>query len=129
MPAAVYLHADDDDETTLYLSPYFETLTGYPNDSHSPFRSYPGWVACLHPDDRDRILREGASRDRTPGHYLLEYRFRRADGAYIWVNDIYSSMLGADGQPRPELFLGDRLHLNAEGYALWQRIIALHLKG
>ncbi|WP_291118660.1 SGNH/GDSL hydrolase family protein [Hydrogenophaga sp.] len=43
--------------------------------------------------------------------------------------DVFSSMLGADGQPRPELFLGDRLHLNAEGYALWQRIIALHLKG
>lgn len=43
--------------------------------------------------------------------------------------DVFSSMLGPDGQPRPELFLGDRLHLNAEGYALWQRIIALHLKG
>lgn len=43
--------------------------------------------------------------------------------------DVFSSMLGADGQPRPELFLGDQLHLNAEGYALWQRIIALHLKG
>lgn len=43
--------------------------------------------------------------------------------------DVFSSMLGPDGQPRRELFLGDRLHLNAEGYALWQRIIALHLKG
>lgn len=42
--------------------------------------------------------------------------------------DVFSSMLGADGQPRPELFLDDRLHLNAEGYALWQRIIAPHLK-
>jgi lysophospholipase L1-like esterase len=43
--------------------------------------------------------------------------------------DVHSAMLGPDGQPRPELFLGDRLHLNAEGYSLWQRIIALHLKG
>ncbi|MFT4039759.1 MAG: PAS domain S-box protein [Thermomicrobiales bacterium] len=98
LPAAVYLHADDDDETTLYLSPYFETLTGYPNDEQSPFRSFPGWVAGLHPDDRERILHEGAARDRTPGQYLLEYRFRRKDGAYIWVNDIYSSMLDDHGQ-------------------------------
>lgn len=42
--------------------------------------------------------------------------------------DVFSAMLGPDGQPRPELFLGDRLHLNTEGYALWQRIIAQHLK-
>ena len=26
--------------------------------------------------------------------------------------------LGADGQPRPELFLADKLHFNAEGYKL-----------
>lgn len=43
--------------------------------------------------------------------------------------DVHSAMLDTAGQPRPELFLGDKLHLNAEGYALWQRIIALHLKG
>lgn len=42
--------------------------------------------------------------------------------------DVYSLMLDAGGQPRPELFSNDRLHLNAEGYALWQRVIAAHLK-
>lgn len=42
--------------------------------------------------------------------------------------DVFSSMLDAQGQPRAELFQGDRLHLNADGYAIWQRIIALHLK-
>jgi len=41
--------------------------------------------------------------------------------------DIYSKMLDAQGQPRPELFLGDRLHLNAEGYAVWRKEIAAHL--
>ncbi|MDO9438887.1 SGNH/GDSL hydrolase family protein [Hydrogenophaga sp.] len=43
--------------------------------------------------------------------------------------DVYSQMVDAKGQPRPELFLGDRLHLNADGYAVWQRVIAQHLKG
>jgi lysophospholipase L1-like esterase len=43
--------------------------------------------------------------------------------------DVFSSMLDVDGKPRPELFLGDLLHLNAEGYALWQRLIAQRLKG
>ncbi len=43
--------------------------------------------------------------------------------------DVHSLMLDAGGQPRPDLFSGDRLHLNADGYALWRRVIAAHLKG
>lgn len=30
----------------------------------------------------------------------------------------YDLVLGADGKPRPELFVSDRLHFNAEGYKL-----------
>jgi lysophospholipase L1-like esterase len=41
--------------------------------------------------------------------------------------DIYSKMLGADGQPRAELFGPDRLHLNRAGYLLWRQEIARHL--
>lgn len=37
--------------------------------------------------------------------------------------DTFTGMIGPDGLPRPELFVEDRLHLNAEGYRLWQRII------
>lgn len=32
--------------------------------------------------------------------------------------ETYDLPLGADGQPRPELFVEDRLHFNAEGYKL-----------
>jgi lysophospholipase L1-like esterase len=38
--------------------------------------------------------------------------------------DIFTPMLSADGFPRPELFRGDRLHLNDAGYRLWQAVIA-----
>ena len=41
--------------------------------------------------------------------------------------DVFTPMLGADGRPRPELFRGDRLHMNDEGYRLWQSVIASHL--
>ena len=40
--------------------------------------------------------------------------------AYI---DIYHAMLGPDGRPRRELFLADELHLSAEGYRLWARLL------
>ena len=41
--------------------------------------------------------------------------------------DIYTPMLGADGFARKELFSGDSLHLNADGYALWRQVMAQHL--
>lgn len=37
--------------------------------------------------------------------------------------DVFTPMLGADGQPREELFVNDRLHLNAAGYKLWAGIV------
>ena len=41
--------------------------------------------------------------------------------------DIWLPMLGDNGKPRPDLFLGDGLHLNAKGYALWTSIVMPHL--
>ena len=41
--------------------------------------------------------------------------------------DVATPMLGADGQPRPELFLEDRLHMTRAGYALWRSIVAPYL--
>lgn len=42
--------------------------------------------------------------------------------------DVFTPMLDAEGQPRAELFVEDRLHMNAEGYALWRKIVAPYLK-
>ena len=41
--------------------------------------------------------------------------------------DIWQPMLDDNGKPRPDLFLGDGLHLNAKGYALWTSIVKPHL--
>lgn len=41
--------------------------------------------------------------------------------------DIATPMLDSNGQPRAELFGPDRLHMNAEGYALWKRVLAPQL--
>lgn len=41
--------------------------------------------------------------------------------------DVFHEMLGADGLPRPEIFVEDRLHMNAEGYKLWTRIVGKYL--
>jgi lysophospholipase L1-like esterase len=41
--------------------------------------------------------------------------------------DVYSAMVDSAGNPREELFIDDRLHMNQEGYAIWKRIIKPYL--
>lgn len=41
--------------------------------------------------------------------------------------NVFPLMLGPDGQPKPDIFLADRLHMNAKGYAIWREAVAPHL--
>jgi hypothetical protein len=43
--------------------------------------------------------------------------------SHLCFIDVFNPMLNEDGQPRPELFVSDMLHMNAAGYELWQSII------
>jgi hypothetical protein len=42
--------------------------------------------------------------------------------------DVYAPMLDAKGEPRPELFVKDMLHMNESGYAIWTPVVAPLLK-
>lgn len=42
--------------------------------------------------------------------------------------DVFEPMLTEAGEPRPELFVSDNLHLNPAGYALWTEIVSPVLK-
>lgn len=41
--------------------------------------------------------------------------------------DVFHSMLNEDGTPRSDIFLQDGLHMDAKGYAIWQKIIQPYL--
>lgn len=42
--------------------------------------------------------------------------------------DTWDATLGADGKPREELFVKDRLHFNEQGYRIFAAIVREHLK-
>lgn len=42
--------------------------------------------------------------------------------------DVWQPMLNERGEPKPEIFQGDKLHLNAEGYKIWRDVLAPHIK-
>jgi lysophospholipase L1-like esterase len=50
----------------------------------------------------------------------------RTDERLSFIN-VFFRMLGDDGLPRPEIFVEDRLHMNARGYALWKEIVGVYL--
>lgn len=41
--------------------------------------------------------------------------------------DVYHLMLNDLGNPKPEIFRSDSLHMNANGYAIWKKAIEPHL--
>lgn len=41
--------------------------------------------------------------------------------------NVFTPMLGVDGKPMEEIFIADRLHMNAKGYRIWEKVIAPYL--
>ena len=46
---------------------------------------------------------------------------------YTAFVSVWKAMLDADGNPMPGIFITDRLHMNAKGYAIWQKLILPYL--
>ncbi|VXB93767.1 conserved exported hypothetical protein [Luteimonas sp. 9C] len=61
---------------------------------------------------------------RAANDALRDWAATQRNIAYI---DVFTPMLDADGVPREDLFIADRLHMNAAGYAMWRDIIGPYL--
>lgn len=57
----------------------------------------------------------------------LVQAFCAQDKRRVFV-DVWQPMLDAKGQPRPELFLADMLHMKPAGYAIWTPLVAKAIK-
>jgi lysophospholipase L1-like esterase len=42
--------------------------------------------------------------------------------------DVWPGMLGDDGQPRPELYVADKLHMTPQGYEVWTKLLRPYLQ-
>ncbi|MDQ2655013.1 MAG: PAS domain S-box protein [Chloroflexota bacterium] len=98
LPAGVYLLGPGSSGNILYLSPCFETMTGYSLEQSKQYFSDGGWLGLVHPEDRERVRREALSAIDGVGRLSLEYRFRTADGRYVWMENFSSVIRDDDGQ-------------------------------
>jgi PAS domain S-box-containing protein len=89
LPAITYLDRVEAVEDrvrydTVYVSPQIESILGYPADR---WGGEIGWVDCLHPDDRERVL--ALTVECVAGERPLEaeYRLLAADGHVVWIRE------------------------------------------
>ena len=74
-------------------------LLGYAPEELEP--SYETWVAALYPEDRARMTgdqSEELEAWKSAKATRSEYRLRRKDSSFIWVEDMATATLGDDGQ-------------------------------
>jgi len=66
---------------------------------------------------RQRLMPKMAEANRLIQQYLKKKRRTQ-------FVDVYSLMLDKNGTPRPDIFVEDKLHMNREGYLIWQKALA-----
>lgn len=57
--------------------------------------------------------------------FIKNYLKSKENTSYV---DVFTLMLNDQGKPREELFVEDMLHMNAEGYRIWQKALYPYLK-
>ena len=101
------------------------------------FADYQEFVSLVHdrlPDTRIAFIaikpslarRALMDEMRKANELIEEYAGARDRLDYI---DIFTPMLGEDGEPLPDIFVDDGLHMNAAGYAIWAEAVRPYLAG
>ena len=108
------------------------------NDKKTPeqvLADFKAFVAKVHarlPETRIAFI----STAPNPARWKLVEQFKtlnRLAEEYTKTNpklafiDVFTPMLGEDGQPSRDIYLSDKLHMNAQGYAIWKQVIGRYL--
>ena len=118
-PRGVVFYAGDND--------LFEGRT--PREVRDDFAAFVARVHLASPDVRIAFIAIKPS----PARLALLPRMREANRLVrafaereplVDYLDVHTPMLDANAMPRVELFLGDELHMNRAGYAIWARVVA-----
>jgi PAS domain S-box-containing protein len=56
------------------------------------------WRSIIHPDDQERVLAESVAGEASLERFVLEARFRRADGEWRWLRSVSQPRWGPGGE-------------------------------
>src|SRR5215831_13538949 len=95
-PAVIYSFKASGDFAPTFVSDNIGTVFGYTPAEYLENPSF--WRDRVHPEDLPRV-EEAISKFFHNGVQSVEYRFRRRDGSYCWVNDEQRLVRGSGGKP------------------------------
>lgn len=110
--------AASDTVTATMVTDRFKTLFGM---IRKKLGDVPVLFVSLKPSpSRSRLFTKMIAANTAIKTFLLENK----KAAFA---DVYYRMLDSDGEPLKDIFLGDNLHMNAKGYAIWQKVLEPYL--
>ena len=77
-----------------------EAITGYTYEEYQSF-DVDTWAEQIHPDDREMVLKAMDEAVEQHTRFDAEYRFRRKDGSYIFVQEHGAFVSGGESLPYP----------------------------
>ena len=95
-PAVIYAFDAKGNFSPTFVSDNIQRLFGYAPSEYLENPDF--WRRHVHPEDLPRVEGEMASLLKE-GRRAVEYRFRRKDGSYCWVNDDQHLVRDANGEP------------------------------
>lgn len=117
-PRIILFYAGDNDiaagKSPETVRDDFDTFTGRVHDALPDTRII--FIAIKPSISRWRLVGKMRKANR-----LIQERIQQ--DKRLSYADIDTPMIGPDGMPRPDLFLGDGLHLNAKGYTIWSDLV------
>ena len=98
-PVVLYIDVPGETYETTYISPQVEQMLGVTPEAWVADRLM--WHGLVHPDDRDRVVKEYEECMRAGRSMDQEYRIVRPDGREVWIEDRFSVIRDATtGEPK-----------------------------
>lgn len=119
-PKQIVIYCGENDvasSDTITVATVFNRFQKLFSEIRAVYPNVPVVYISLKPSPSRWHLREKAM---AVNNLIENYLSQQKNAKFV---SVWKDMLGADGKPRPELFVEDNLHMNAKGYAIWQKII------
>lgn len=88
----------DESLRPVFMAGDTETITGYTQAEIYDPVSPAVWARAVHPDDLRHVIATHANIFTTAEPFDVEYRYRRKDGTWAWLNDRASHVYTIDGR-------------------------------
>jgi adenylate cyclase len=95
-PSVIYSYRASGDFAPTFVSENIRDWLGYEPKEYLEDADF--WRRCVHPDDLAAVEAESVHLFKK-GRHTVEYRFRKKDGSWCWVNDQQRLIRDDDGQP------------------------------